>query len=176
MGCKILNGGYAVGFGSGVDLGNNVNITLIIMGADSSKPSPYAHVTLVNPKELPVLIALDLGYSEEEIYCCYEPGMSGVSLVETLCDFDTTLTDTIVLAKRKSALENTRPEKRKAYEELLHETKQLYFKTLCAACLKRKRNQLALPCCHLLVCEKCCTDVCILCQNHVDDYKHVYNS
>ena len=141
------------------------------MGSENSKRNPYAHVTLVNPKELPVLIALDLGYSEQEIYCCYEPNISGFTLVERLCDFDTTLTETIVAFKQKTDLQL---KKDKTYELLLNETKELYLQTLCVVCLKRKRNRAALPCGDLQVCENCCTDICILCQSPVDEYKHVY--
>ena len=139
-----------------------------------SEVSSYPHVTLVNPKETSVLTALDLGYSEQEIYCCYEPGISGATLMERLCDFDTALTDSIVALKQKCTLEKTKLEKDAAYRLLLEETKRLYIKTICIVCTKRKRTELSLPCGHLQVCKACRSETCPLCLQHVDEYKHVF--
>ena len=139
-----------------------------------SEVSSYSDVTLVDPKETSVLTALDLGYSEQEIYCCYEPGISGTTLMERLCDFDTTLTDSIVAFKQKCTLEKTKSEKNAAYRTLLEETKQLYMKTICIICTKRKRTELSLPCSHLQVCKMCRSETCPLCLQYVDEYIQVF--
>ena len=138
--------------------------------------SSYPHVTLLYPKETSVLTALDLGYSEQEIYCCYEPGISGATLMERLCDFDTTLTDSIVALKQKCALEKAKSEKDAAYRALLEETKRLYIQTMCTICTVRKRTELCLPCGHLQVCNMCRSETCHVCFQHVDEYKHVFFS
>ena len=140
------------------------------MGADESR-NKYDNMSLVNPKEIPVLIALDLGYSEQEIFCCYEADMNAATSVERLCDFDTTLTDVIVAFKKKRP-EKKRPDKDETRSLLMIETKQLYVKTMCIACFSCEKSQLALP--HFLVCENCRKETCIVCHMPVDEYKHIY--
>ena len=116
-----------------------IGVLIITMGADVSRDD---NVSLVNPKEVPVLIALDLGYSEQEIFCCYEADMNAATSVERLCDFDTTLTDVIVAFKKKRP-EKKRPDKDETRSLLMIETKQLYVKAMRIARFNRKRSQLA---------------------------------
>ena len=143
------------------------------MGAQASSDA-YKDITLVNPKELPVLIALDLGYSEKEIYCCYEPNISAVTLVERLCDFDTALTDSIVEFKQQCALAKLNKEKEDSFKKLYEETQLLYTNTLCLNCFRNKRSKVAIPCGHLKVCGQCKSTYCITCDQLVSDYVQVF--
>jgi hypothetical protein len=142
-----------------------------MMGENISK---YHNVKLVNPKETAVFVALDMGYTEKEIFCCYEPGMNAASLVQSLYEFDKSLTEATIALKQKCVLENKELQNETERQAFVEETTLLYVKTLCVICMKRERCEIALPCGHFEVCSKCCKDTCILCHCPVDEYKRIY--
>ena len=73
---------------------------------------------------------------------------------------------------------NNLREEKKLNEADLHdlreETKRLWAKFQCKSCGVNKSNRLALPCTHLVTCEKCMSDKCVICRQIVTDWIEVF--
>ena len=59
-------------------------------------------------------------------------------------------------------------------EGLLEETTKLWKQQQCHSCWKFKSNQLGLPCTHLVICENCISDKCIICNENVTHWIKVH--
>ena len=57
---------------------------------------------------------------------------------------------------------------------LLEETQKLWRRQQCHSCWRHKCNLLALPCTHLVICENCISDKCIICKMTVSDWIKVH--
>ena len=138
-------------------------------------------------------VAIELGYSKNAIIHCYENGMRAGDLVSKILDlesinpnFQNELSEDEVNNKishdyselcRKLNEIDLREEK-KLNEADLHdlreETKRLWAKFQCKSCGVNKSNRLALPCTHLVTCEKCMSDKCVICRQIVTDWIEVF--
>ena len=110
-----------------------------------------------------IRIALELDFTLADIKLCYRHGMNSAALVDRLCDFES----------ERVTLESTHL-KDSARQRLEEETLSLYFKEMCVMCRVNKRNQVALPCSHYLVCDNCTMPTCYMCEMKVTNYIHVF--
>ena len=142
-------------------------------------------------------VAIELGYSKNAIIHCYENGMRAGDLVSKILDlesinpnFQNELSEDEVNNKinseyselcrklNKIDLNDNLREEKKLSEADLHdlreETKRLWAKFQCKSCGENKSNRLALPCTHLVTCEKCISDKCVICRQIVTDWIEVF--
>ena len=142
-------------------------------------------------------VAIELGYSKNAIIHCYENGMRAGDLVSKILDlesinpnFQNELSEDEVNNKinseyselcrklNKIDLNDNLREEKKLSEADLHdlreETKRLWAKFQCKSCGENKSNRLALPCTHLVTCEKCMSDKCVICRQIVTDWIEVF--
>lgn len=142
-------------------------------------------------------VAIELGYSKNAIIHCYENGMRAGDLVSKILDlesinpnFQNELSEDEVNDKinseyselcrklNKIDLNDNLREEKKLSEADLHdlreETKRLWAKFQCKSCGVNKSNRLALPCTHLVTCEKCMSDKCVICRQIVTDWIEVF--
>ena len=138
-------------------------------------------------------VAIELGYSKNAIIHCYENGMRAGDLVSKILDlesinpnFQNELSEDEVNDKidseyselcRKLNKIDLREEKRLSVadlHDLREETKRLWAKFQCKSCGVNKSNRLALPCTHLVTCEKCMSDKCVICRQIVTDWIEVF--
>ena len=142
-------------------------------------------------------VAIELGYSKNAIIHCYENGMRAGDLVSKILDlesinpnFQNELSEDEVNNKinseyselcrklNKIDLNDNLREEKKLSEADLHdlreETKRLWAKFQCKSCGVNKSNRLALPCTHLVTCEKCMSDKCVICRQNVTDWIEVF--
>ena len=142
-------------------------------------------------------VAIELGYSKNAIIHCYENGMRAGNLVSKILDlesinpnFQNELSEDEVNNKinseyselcrklNKIDLNDNLREEKKLSEADLHdlreETKRLWAKFQCKSCGVNKSNRLALPCTHLVTCEKCMSDKCVICRQIVTDWIEVF--
>ena len=142
-------------------------------------------------------VAIELGYSKNAIIHCYENGMRAGDLVSKILDlesinpnFQNELSEDEVNDKinseyselcrklNKIDLNDNLREEKKLGEADLHdlreETKRLWAKFQCKSCGVNKSNRLALPCTHLVTCEKCMSDKCVICRQIVTDWIEVF--
>lgn len=59
-------------------------------------------------------------------------------------------------------------------QNLRDETARLWAKFQCKSCRVNKSNRLALPCTHLVTCEHCMSNKCIICNERVTDWIEVF--
>ena len=123
-------------------------------------------------------VALELGYSKESILCCYEAYIRAGDLVRKILDAEEKNGGVFPIPQLLLDEEKERRVASKAIENRLQclriETLHLWNRSMCHACGRYKSDMLALPCAHILVCQKCTRDMCIACNCPVIDWIRVY--
>ena len=126
-------------------------------------------------------VALELGYTKKAIIRCYVHGIKAGDLVSKILDLE---------EKYPEFRTEDSDEERNSFDELvkqvnglklhhqngslLEETEKLWRKQQCHRCWKHKSNVLAIPCTHLVVCENCTSDTCMICKVTVTDWIKVH--
>ena len=143
-------------------------------------------------KKTPCVVAKELGYSENAILTCYEDGMSAGDLVMSMLNFNerhslfAIYSDVSQEIRVDTSSQEAEDEHEKVMsltlkeeadsknQQLRDETFTLWKMDQCKKCWKNKASRLALPCCHLAVCEPCCDELCIVCDILISEWIKVY--
>ena len=115
-------------------------------------------------------VVYEMDYSRRAIIQCYVPGISAADLVMKILDLEDI---------DQSFREDTEEAKciyegRHSLNELREETMQLWKRQFCHKCWKNPSNMLALPCTHLVICDKCKSNSCIVCGEMILDLIKVH--
>lgn len=129
-------------------------------------------------KETACKVALELGYSKKAIIHCYQRGMRAGDLVSKIIDLEETNPNQFNSEEINSEEELSRQLQKmtlnKDIESLRKETFYLWQTFQCHSCWKYKSTRLALPCTHLVTCENCISDKCIICKEIVTDWIKIH--
>lgn len=124
-------------------------------------------------------VALELGYSKKAINRCYVSGMRAGDLVLKIIDLEESnpeyrYDDDNEISSKDELSRKVKALNLKDNVSLKEETIQLWKKQQCHSCWKFKSNRLAIPCTHLVICENCISERCIICNSIVTDWIKVH--
>ena len=141
-------------------------------------------------------VAIEFGFSKTAIFHCYENGMRAGDLISELLDLESNNSNfrfqneiSFKISKDEAKEE---PMVVRNYSELctkineldlmahsdIHtlrkQTIDIWAKYQCHTCGVNKSNRLAIPCTHLVTCENCISDKCIVCKEKVTDWIKIF--
>ena len=127
-------------------------------------------------------VALELGYTKKAIVHCYVNGMQAGELVSKILDLEESnpeFRNEYTQVESESHHElirqvNALSLQDKNKNDLLQDTIKLWRRQQCHSCWRYKSNMLALPCTHLVICENCTCDKCLICKVTVTDWIKVH--
>ena len=138
-------------------------------------------------------VAIEFGFSRTAILHCYENGMRAGDLISELLDLESNNANfrfqneiSSKLSKDEAKVEE--PTVVCNYSDLCSKVKELdlkakslrketldiWAKYQCHTCGVNNSNRLALPCTHLVTCENCISDKCIVCNEKVTDWIKIF--